>query len=135
MFKRLVKITGFFITASTVVDILKQIKMVPYLVLIVACSIGGLILLIVPYGFSVASVEIINVLEDSIDGNKVKTLIFEKFAYTIAIYDILLFIVWMLFLLGFRDIFVSYCLCIWFFTKRKDTVKVNNFFFLFYIKK
>ncbi|EGR33911.1 solute carrier family 44 protein member 2, putative, partial [Ichthyophthirius multifiliis] len=122
--KRLRKITSFFITVSQVVDILTQIKFIPYLLLLAAISIGGLILIMVPHGFTVADIVIIPILEGQIDGNKVKTMEFSKFSYAMAIYDIFMFFIWMFFLLGFRDIYISYCLCIWFFTKRKDTVKI-----------
>ncbi|KAL4472584.1 hypothetical protein ABPG74_018533 [Tetrahymena malaccensis] len=122
--KRIVKIVGFLKLASQVVQIMQQIKWIPFYVLLIAIFIAALTLINVPFGLSVADVVVVNSNSGAISGGKLKVMEFSGFAYFIGFYDFFIFIIWMLFLLGFRDLFVSYSITLWFFTKRKDTVQI-----------
>jgi len=86
--------------------------------------IGTVSLMIIPYGLSVANVVIVPVNKNAIDKDQVKDTQYSFLAYLISIYDFYVFIFWMIFLLGFRDLYLSYAISVWFFARKKDTVVI-----------
>ena len=51
-----------------------------------------------------------------------KTLLYNQFWRLLLIADFFMLVYWNLFIIGFSDLVTSLSLCIWFFTKKKDTV-------------
>jgi len=60
----------------------------------------------------------------AINLNKVKEIIYNTYMNYVVLFDFYMFYIWMFFLLGFNNIFTSYSIAIWYFTKKKDTVLV-----------
>ena len=59
-----------------------------------------------------------------IDGGKVKIIEYDNTYRLLLIGDFAMLIYWLFFIIGFSDMVTSYSLCIWFFTKKKETVLV-----------
>lgn len=65
----------------------------------------------------------------AIDGGKVKVIEYDNTYRLLLIGDFAMLLYWLFFVIGFSDIVTSYSLCIWFFTKKKETVLVMSIFF------
>ncbi len=62
-----------------------------------------------------------------INGGKVKTIQTTNWVRGMVLFDLFMFLWWINVIFQFGNLLLSYSVCTWFFTKRKETVSVNNF--------
>ena len=66
----------------------------------------------------------------AIDGNQIKEIVYDPSTKYMIVYGLIMFINWLLFVLAFNQMYTSYALSIWFFTKNKRTVEIPLFYSL-----
>jgi len=133
---------GIIKASGKVSQVLEQMKRIPLIIVGMALVIGIFLLIMIIMAFSIGDINTISAASRfflfvkineyfiiDINGGKVKIIEYNNLYRLLLIGDFAMLIYWLLFIIGFSDLVTAYSLCIWFFTKKKETVLVKSIIF------
>lgn len=145
LFNRINLAIGFIKASSKVVKVLNQLNSVPFMSVLFSIFSGTITILSCIYAMTVGDVVLVPTVSGgnlfnsiksanltlfkttAIENNRAKVLEYNNYTIFVIVFLFYMFYNWQNFTLGVNNMITSFALCIWFFSKKKDTVQVPSF--------
>ncbi|CAD8131881.1 unnamed protein product [Paramecium octaurelia] len=122
LFKRIQRGISLLKTAQHIIQVLSQIRSFPFIVAFIGLVVCCLAFILVCFAMTVGTTELTRA--KYIDGHLLYKVIYNDYIQMGLIYVAFTVFFTLTLILTMNDMFTSYALSVWFFTKQKDTVRI-----------